>query len=101
MLGTLDSMFSQSEKQSLTLLVRSKAFQWRNLTWQGLRPKNMHLLVYGSFNEDFGLPGAYLAGPSNLITELRYTSRGYMFTTSIPTYIVEMVRLHLVDIKHN
>ena len=49
------------------------------------------LLVYGSFNEVFGLPGAYLTGSTSLINELRYTNRGYMFTTSQMPYVMGMI----------
>lgn len=49
------------------------------------------LAVYGSFNRTFGLPGAYLAGEKQLINELRYTSRGYMFSTSPLPFVMGMI----------
>ncbi|KAL5884373.1 hypothetical protein ACKVWC_003340 [Pyricularia oryzae] len=33
----------------------------------------------------------YLAGSESLIRELRYTSRGYMYTTSMPPFVVDMM----------
>lgn len=56
-----------------------------------LRSKNLQLLVYGSFYTNFGLPGGYLAGSEALIRELRYTSRGYMYTTSTAPFVMDMV----------
>ncbi|KAJ3940344.1 uncharacterized protein N0V96_009338 [Colletotrichum fioriniae] len=53
---------------------------------------NIHVLVCGSFNRIFGLPAGFLTGPQSLIRELRYTSRGYMFTTSPPPFIMDMLR---------
>ncbi|OAP60447.1 hypothetical protein AYL99_05449 [Fonsecaea erecta] len=57
--------------------------------------RDHHLLVYGSFYAVFGLPGAYLAGSSVLLKELRYTSRGYMFTTSQQPFVMGMVGAEL------
>ncbi|KAK1637848.1 aminotransferase class I and II [Colletotrichum phormii] len=34
----------------------------------------------------------FLTGPQSLIRELRYTSRGYMFTTSPPPFVMDMLR---------
>ncbi|KAK1978792.1 aminotransferase class I and II [Colletotrichum cereale] len=57
--------------------------------------KNIHILVCGSFNRIFGLPTGFVAGAESLIRELRYTSRGYMFTTSPPPFIMDMLRAAL------
>ncbi|KIY01042.1 uncharacterized protein Z520_03708 [Fonsecaea multimorphosa CBS 102226] len=57
--------------------------------------RDHHVLVYGSFYTAFGLPGAYLAGSPVLLKELRYTSRGYMFTTSQQPFIMGMVAAEL------
>ncbi|KAK1671006.1 aminotransferase class I and II [Colletotrichum godetiae] len=54
--------------------------------------ENIHVLVCGSFNRIFGLPAGFLTGPQSLIRELRYTSRGYMFTTSPPPFVMDMLR---------
>ncbi|KAF9877147.1 aminotransferase class I and II [Colletotrichum karsti] len=56
---------------------------------------NIHVLVCGSFNRIFGLPAGFLTGPESLIRELRYTSRGYMFTTSPPPFVMDMLRAAL------
>ncbi|KAF4826626.1 Serine palmitoyltransferase 2 [Colletotrichum tropicale] len=56
---------------------------------------NIHVLVCGSFNHIFGLPAGFLTGPESLIRELRYTSRGYMFTTSPPPFVMDMLRAAL------
>ncbi|GKT54593.1 FUM8p protein [Colletotrichum tofieldiae] len=56
---------------------------------------NIHVLVCGSFNRIFGLPAGFLTGPECLIRELRYTSRGYMFTTSPPPFVMEMLQAAL------
>lgn len=54
---------------------------------------NVQVLVYGSFYKIFnGLPGGYLVGSEALIRELRYTSRGYMYTTSTPPFVMDMIR---------
>jgi 7-keto-8-aminopelargonate synthetase-like enzyme len=49
------------------------------------------VLVYGSFLSAFGLPGAYLTGDPTLLRELRYTSRGYMFTTAQQPFVMAMI----------
>ena len=56
------------------------------------------LLMYGSFRRKFGLPGAYLTGDAQLVRELRYNSRGYMFTTSQPPYVMGMIAEALREI---
>jgi serine palmitoyltransferase len=50
------------------------------------------ILVYGSFYQAFGLSGGFLAGSDVLIQELRFTSRGYMFSTSPQPYVMQMVK---------
>ncbi|KAK7903017.1 hypothetical protein LTR67_002663 [Exophiala xenobiotica] len=57
--------------------------------------RDHQLLVYGSFYHAFGLPGAYLAGSAVILKELRYTSRGYMFSTSQQPFIMGMVAAEL------
>jgi serine palmitoyltransferase len=52
---------------------------------------NAQILVYGSFHQAFGLSGGYLAGDEVLISELRYTSRGYMYSTSPQPFVMDMV----------
>lgn len=49
------------------------------------------ILVYGSFYQAFGLSGGFLAGSDVLIEELRFTSRGYMFSTSPQPYVMDMI----------
>lgn len=53
----------------------------------------LQVLLYGSFYKLLnGLPGGYLVGSEALIRELRYTSRGYMYTTSTPPFVMDMIR---------
>lgn len=52
-------------------------------------------LIFGSFSREFNLPGAYLAGDALSISELRYTSRCYMFTTSQLPYVMGMTLVAL------
>ena len=56
------------------------------------RSAGAQMLCFGSFNTLFSLPGAYLAGDTLLLNELRYTSRGYMFTTSQLPYVMGMIK---------
>ena len=58
---------------------------------------NTQVLITGSFYHMFGLAGAYLAGSTTLIGELRYTSRGYMFTTSPQPFVMSMVQTILEE----
>lgn len=51
---------------------------------------NTHVLVYGSFYQLLGMPGGFLGGPRQLISELKYASRFFMFTTSAPPFVAEM-----------
>lgn len=51
-----------------------------------------NLLVYGDFMSSFGVPGAYLAGSQQLVEELRYSSRGYMFTTASLPFAMGIVK---------
>jgi serine palmitoyltransferase len=48
--------------------------------------------VYGSFYRAFELSGGFLAGDDVLIQELRFTSRGYMFSTSPQPLVMDMAR---------
>ncbi|KAL8372573.1 hypothetical protein RB595_002082 [Gaeumannomyces hyphopodioides] len=51
---------------------------------------NIHAAIFSVYAvSDMRL--AYLAGAENLIRELRYTSRGYMYTTSVPPFAMAMV----------
>ncbi|EFQ36283.1 aminotransferase class I and II [Colletotrichum graminicola] len=54
------------------------------------RDERMHALLFGicaSADVEVG----YLTGPENLIRELRYTSRGYMYTTSVPPFVMGII----------
>lgn len=54
---------------------------------------DLQVLLYGSFYKMLnGLPGGFLVGSETLIRELRYTSRGYMYTTSTPPFVMAMIR---------
>lgn len=59
------------------------------------RRSGIELLVFGSFHETMGLAGAYAAGSRGLVQELRFTSRGYMYTTSPQPFVMDMVRATL------
>ena len=58
---------------------------------RSLDDAQLQILVYGSFHRAFGLSGGYLAGDEVLISELRYTSRGYMYSTSPQPFVMDMV----------
>ena len=60
--------------------------------WVASKTLNAQVLVYGSFYRAFGLSGGFLAGSNVLIQELRYTSRGYMFSTSPQPFVMDMVK---------
>ncbi|KAJ9609447.1 hypothetical protein H2200_005774 [Cladophialophora chaetospira] len=62
---------------------------------QACESRDHHVLVFGSFYRAFRLPGAYLAGSPVLLKELRYTSRGYMFTTSQLPFVMGMAAAEL------
>ncbi|KAK4941938.1 hypothetical protein LTR10_018268 [Elasticomyces elasticus] len=68
------------------------------------RPRTIHgqnsarLLLYGSFFRAYNLLGSYLAGDPALIMELRYTSRGYMFSTSQQPFIMGMIAAELLKL---
>jgi len=49
------------------------------------------LAVYGSFSRTYGLPGACVAGRKQLISELRYSSREYIFTTCQLPFVMGMI----------
>lgn len=54
--------------------------------------EKVEVLLYGSFYKILnGLPGGYLIGSEALVRELRYTSRGYMYTTSTPPFVMNMI----------
>lgn len=54
---------------------------------------NVQILIYGSFYKILdGLPRGYLVGSEAQVRELRYTSRGYMYTTSTPPFIMAMIQ---------
>lgn len=55
------------------------------------------ILVSGSF-APFGLPGGWLAGNAELIEEFRFTSRGYMFSTSPMPFVMAMIKQNLVSL---
>ncbi|TLS30739.1 hypothetical protein PpBr36_03916 [Pyricularia pennisetigena] len=54
------------------------------------RGGRVHALLFGTCVAA-DVEVGYLAGPENLIRELRYTSRGYMYTTSMPPFVVDMM----------
>lgn len=56
------------------------------------RQVTRNVLVYGDFMSSFGVPGGYLAGSQQLIEELRYSSRGYMFSTASLPFIMGIVK---------
>ncbi|KAF2856196.1 hypothetical protein T440DRAFT_463530, partial [Plenodomus tracheiphilus IPT5] len=53
------------------------------------------ILIYGSFLKAFNVPGSYLAGDAALVCELRFASRGYMFTMSQLPFIMDMIGVEL------
>jgi serine palmitoyltransferase len=55
----------------------------------------VELLIFGSFLETMGLAGAYVAGSTGLIQELRFMSKGYMYTTSPLPFVMDMARATL------
>lgn len=57
-----------------------------------LRQLSTNVLVYGDFMSNFGVPGAYLAGNEQLVEELRYSSRGYMFSTASLPFVMGIVK---------
>jgi len=80
---------------AMTVLLHSSS---RLLDMRALQAHDgLHLLLYGSFTRTLGLPGGYLAGPEGLVRELRYTSRGYMFTTSPPPFVMDMIDMALAS----
>ncbi|EXJ58451.1 hypothetical protein A1O7_05876 [Cladophialophora yegresii CBS 114405] len=87
----------------MTILLYNHAGCTAGSSWQGEQAlvsssdglRDHQFLVFGSFYRAFGLPGAYLAGSPVLLKELRYTSRGYMFTTSQQPFIMGMVAAEL------
>ncbi|KAF2022655.1 aminotransferase class I and II [Setomelanomma holmii] len=60
-----------------------------------LSESQARLLIYGSFHRAVRLSGSYLAGDAALIEELRYTSRGYMFSTSQQPFGMAMIAAEL------
>lgn len=61
----------------------------------------IELLLFGSFASSICLPGAYLSGNRDMIGELRYTSRAYMFTSSQLPFIGTMVAESLEELRRN
>lgn len=51
-----------------------------------------NILVYGNFMSNFEVPGAYLASNEQLVEELRYSSRGYMFSTASLPFVMGIVK---------
>lgn len=97
-LGTL--LDAQDSPVGLTIVIHSpssipRAQQFSDLVDR----KNVQLLVLGSFYQTFGLPGGFLTGSHVLINELRYTSRGYMFTTSSYPWLLGMAAALLENLK--
>ncbi|KAF2093019.1 PLP-dependent transferase [Rhizodiscina lignyota] len=50
----------------------------------------VHLVVFGSFHKPLQLPGAFVITNKHLAAELRFTSPGYLFTTSAPPMLSAM-----------
>lgn len=66
---------------------------WTEISNSHSEIEKVQLLLYGSFYKILGgLPGGYLVGSEALIREMRYTSRGYMYTTSTPPFVMDMIR---------
>jgi serine palmitoyltransferase len=55
------------------------------------------IIIYGSFFHSLGFNGAYLTGDAAVISELRYTSRCYVFTAAPPPYMFAMIKTVLLD----
>jgi nucleotide-binding universal stress UspA family protein len=91
---------AQNSRVGLTILIHSPSSIPRARQIADLMDrKNVQLLVLGSFYQTFGLPGGFLAGSHVLINELRYTSRGYMFTTSSYPWLLGMTAALLENLK--
>lgn len=93
LLATLSTL---SPQIGITLLIYSPSYIFNTSqfpTWPA--SKKIQTLVCGSFYDTFGLPGGYLAGDERLIRELRYTSRGYMYTTSSAPWLLGMIGVAL------
>jgi serine palmitoyltransferase len=94
--NTLDTIGSMRGHLGMTTLVHDSggvgclSTQYRPSQDPAFDTRNHQLLVFGSLYRAFRLPGAYLAGGPALLKELRYTSRGYMFSTSGLPFIAGM-----------
>ncbi|GKT41233.1 aminotransferase fum8 [Colletotrichum spaethianum] len=88
------TLMSPESVMTILLHCTSQSLNLRELISVPSR-ENIHVLMSGSFNRIFGLPSGFLTGPESLIRELRYTSRAYMFTTSQPPFVMDMLRAAL------
>lgn len=96
----LDGLLSQSHGSSatagLTILLHDEAGFGSFMQGNDSRlQEGTRLLIYGSFYRAFALAGSYLTGDAALVKELRYSSRGYMFSTSQQPFIMSMVAAEL------
>jgi serine palmitoyltransferase len=95
--ASLPSLVSRLQRDTpsivgMTLLINSPSNLLGSLKVLAQRRSNFQVLIFGSFYRTFGIPGGYLTGSATLIQELRYWSRGYMFTTSPPPFMMDMIR---------
>ncbi|KAH8898812.1 aminotransferase class I and II [Thozetella sp. PMI_491] len=80
---------SRHSRAGMTILIHSPYHLVENLV---VRFEGVQLLICGSFFNTFGLPGGYAAGTVSMVQELRFTSRGYMYTTSPQPFVMDMLR---------
>jgi serine palmitoyltransferase len=95
--STLSSLNTAKHPSAgMTLLIHSPYSLVTSQNLAGFKPlPNVQILACGSIHHTFGLAGGYLAGSESLIQELRYTSRGYMYTTSNQPFVMDMIRVIL------
>ncbi|KAK2036843.1 aminotransferase class I and II [Colletotrichum somersetense] len=93
-LAEIAALVGSESVMTILLHCNSESLDPRELVLLPSR-KNVHILVCGSFERTFGLPTGFITGTESLIRELRYTSRGYTFTTSPPPFIMGMLRAAL------
>lgn len=61
-----------------------------------LKPNSkIQVVVYGSFYRSFALPGGFLAGPKQLVDEMRWACVSYMFSTAPPPYLARLTQCKL------
>lgn len=95
-LGTVSKIANTS------ILVHSGSELAESARWSRSMTKiAARLLIYGSFQKHFQLPGSYVVGDPVLIEELRYTSRGYMFAASQQPYVTAMTNAEILHACRN